>query len=126
MDCSNLIGLPYLSGGRSELGADCWGIVYLFHGKQVPSYSGSYKCATNTESVSAHINATKETWVDVDFKDRRKGDVIVFNIRGLPVHVGVVLNDYEMIHTLAGHNSCIERYDSHKWANRIEGVYRWM
>lgn len=52
-------------------------------------------------------------------------DVILFNIMGYPIHMGMILDNKYMLHTLKGHNSCIESFTSTKWNRRIEGFYRW-
>jgi len=125
MEACNLIGLPYKSNGRDLSGIDCFGLAYLFHDKKIPSYGDAYEKATDSNSVSNAISISSKEWLKVDLAKSKRGDIIVFNIKGLPVHVGVILDDNHMIHTLAGHNSCRERYTSSKWIRRIEGIYRW-
>ena len=51
--------------------------------------------------------------------------LIMMNIAGHPVHIGLCLDETYMIHTLRGHNSAIEKHNSIKWKRRIEGFYKW-
>jgi cell wall-associated NlpC family hydrolase len=58
-------------------------------------------------------------------KNPEFGDIVVAQLAGYPIHVGVYLGRNKMLHTLRGKDSCIESIDF-KWAKRIEGYYRWL
>lgn len=118
-----LIGLPYKSNGRTLEGVDCWGLVYLFHGGKIPSYVDTYTDAEDGGQISSSILTNKKEWEKVETPDY--GDVVVINIKGLPVHCGIYLDNNRILHTLAGHDSVVESLNSPKWASRIEGYYRW-
>jgi len=95
-------------------------------GKRIPKLDGSYESVEELKGVHQAYVDNKTQFDDINYDDRAPGDLMVFRIRGMPVHVGVVLTQNHMIHTLPGHNSAMERYDSVQWARRIEGVYRWV
>lgn len=51
-------------------------------------------------------------------------DLVVFNIGGYPVHVGIMVDNKRFIHA---HESCdvaIESVESIKWRSRVNGYYR--
>jgi cell wall-associated NlpC family hydrolase len=51
------------------------------------------------------------------------GDVMSINIKGMPCHVGIYIDDKTFLHTMKKIGSVIDRLD--KWQKRIEGYYRW-
>ena len=79
------LNTPYLWGGRSIFGIDCSGfsqMVYKCLG--VPLLRDAYKQATQGETV----------------QDIRCGDLAFFdNDEGRITHVGILLNDHEIIHS---------------------------
>lgn len=126
---ADVVGIPYLDHGRSNKGWDCYGLVcwMLQHefGLRVPSYTMSYTKADDLESSGSAFEYHKGEWVHVERGTEQYGDVIVLTLGGSPVHCGMVLEPGRMLHCLAGRETCVERYDGHAWANRIEGIYRW-
>jgi cell wall-associated NlpC family hydrolase len=121
------IGLPYKSKGRCLEGIDCYGLVYVFYKNilklEVPSYVEDYASAENRQSVSEAIKDNLNNWVEV-FKPKF-GDMLIFNILGLPTHVGIYISNGDFIHSFLGTNTCVERLSSITWNKRLKGVYRW-
>jgi len=121
-----LIGVPYRNKGRDLLGADCWGLLRLFYinelGVFLPSYDEHYEDAYDKQSTESAIENFSQDWNKVDVP--MYGDAIKLRLAGHPCHVGVYLQNSEFLHTQNGHDSCIDRLDSVKWKNRIEGFYR--
>lgn len=129
MDIRQLMGIPYQPKGRNLDGVDCWGLAYVFHrmllGNPVPSYTHDYSQPEDPESVSKAITGNALQWVEVEPSAARYGDVVIFRLKGLPMHCGVVLDHGDFIHTLKGCQTCIERLDSLTWNKRIYKVIRW-
>lgn len=130
------IGLPFEIGGRTFDGVDCWGLVRLFYqhdlGIELPSYSDYEDLNQHTKvELSNLITNEKETrWQDVatDVHYLEFGDVLVFRVKGLPVHVGVYLSENKFLHSLVGINSCTEKLNNHKgrcWDNKLVGACRY-
>jgi len=121
------IGLPYKAKGREVSGLDCYGLVYLFYrdklGLKIPSYSEDYLHSEHWSSVAEAIIKNLPNWVKVD--KPKYGDMLVFNILGLPVHTGIYLGPNDFLHSFMKTNSCIERLDSITWNRRLQGIYRW-
>lgn len=126
---NTFIGIPYASHGRTFQACDCWGIVCLFYEfemhRKLPFLAGEYSDATNNSEVNKVVGDSKYLFNEIKYEDRKHGDIILFNLHGNPVHAGIVLDADRMLHSLAGHNSCVERYSSTMWNSRIEGVYRY-
>jgi cell wall-associated NlpC family hydrolase len=124
-----VIGVPYLDRGRTLDGADCWGLACIilkeFFKIKLPALNGDYDSVEELEGVHQTYMAKKDLFDPISFDNRAPGDLIVMRVKGLPVHVGVILDQTFMIHTLPGHQSVRERYQAPTWAKRIEGVYRW-
>lgn len=125
------IEVPFVEKGRSWSGWDCWGAVVLFHhevlGIDLPSYVTDYADAGNTmegrETLRRLITHHLPKWISVARPE--PGDVVLLNIGGRPIHVGLALGGGLMLHTEAKVNTVIERLASPMWARRIEGFYRY-
>lgn len=128
MDFKSYIGIPYTNKGRSTDGCDCWGLIRLFYknelGIELPLVD-HYNNVCDNSDVAESVAIEKPRFEEIDYDDRQMFDIIMFRICKLPVHTGLMLDNGRMLHTLAGHNSAIERYDSASWNRRIDGVFRW-
>jgi len=119
------IGIPYLYGGSSREGADCWGLVRLVQrevfGREIDDYPHG---GGTLAKLSAEVQDAKPL-VPVDKTgDPKPGDLVLLRIFGFPTHVGVVVGDGAMLHTLGKHAAVLEQYDGLRWSERIEGFYR--
>ena len=54
----------------------------------------------------------------------KHGDIILINLMGRPIHIGVALDNKTMIHTIKSSGVVIEDFSGVKWNKRIEGFYR--
>lgn len=116
---NNYVGIPYAK-------LDC---IALFRhvyeqekGVILPDYD-AYNGSTDIEAMEDQYRTEKESWIKLDTAEPLC--LIMINIVGHPVHVGMCLDETYMLHTLKGHNSAIERFTSNKWVRRIEGFYKW-
>ncbi len=123
------IGLPFKDHGRLRDGLDCWGLVRLVMAEQwgqaLPSFSANYTRTSDIKNISRIIAEEALHWTPVRRGDEKLGDVIVLRMQGHPLHVGLVLGDFSMLHIERGVNSAIEKYTSARWAERIYGIYRY-
>ena len=120
------IGLPYKKFSRGPDSFDCLGLVMDIYSKYQGielfdyAYSDTHQFKENA-SIFTHEEASNQ-WIKVDRPI--KHDLVVFNIAGYPVHVGVMVDDKRFIHA---HESCdiaIEPVTAVKWRSRINGYYR--
>lgn len=128
MDTNAYIGIPYLDRGRGLDGVDCWGLCRLFHrnamGNELPSYLDDYEGAEVKESVASAVFRNLKNWKVVD-GEPEWGDVLVFNVMGLPIHTGIYIGAGDFLHAFKGTASCIERLNSVTWQHRLHRVIRW-
>lgn len=126
MHVSDYIGIPFENKGRSLQGADCWGLIWLYYrnnGINLPVLSEHYNDYQDSQGISRLVGQEKSGWTNVVTPE--KGDVVVFNIMGKPVHVGLCLGAHSFIHAFKGTDSCLESLRGLKWKKRIEGFYRY-
>jgi len=119
------IGIPYKTGGVDTKGADCLGIIELIYKEKLNihlPFNEHLETEGNLKEVGEAISVEKVKWIKLDKPENFC--VVVLNICGFPVHLGLVLNNNYMIHSLKGHNSVVEKFDGAKWKNRTEGFYR--
>lgn len=125
---NSYIGIPYQNRGRDYNGCDCWGLVQLWYrnelGIEIPDYLWAYTSAEDFDSVADAINENKKTWRLVD--EPKYGDVLVFKIKGIPIHVGIKQRGDDFLHAFQGTQSCLERLSSVAWTRRLTEVYRWV
>ena len=113
------IGIPYDEKNCLEL------LKFIYKeesGIILPKYD-NYVNDDHIESIEKQFNETNIDWIKLDKPEPMC--LIMMNIAGHPVHIGLCLDETYMIHTLRGHNSAIEKHNSIKWKRRIEGFYKW-
>lgn len=120
--------IPFVERGRSMDGADCWGLVRLIYknelGIDLPDYSDSYE-STNDREMLANIveSESKNNWHSVN--DPKEFDVIILNMRGVPMHVGIVTKLNHMIHCSRGIDTVHEHFGTSRWKHKVMGFERW-
>ena len=120
------IGLKYEKLGRTFKGVDCWGLCVLFfkeiYGINIPNFieeevlteKDIYKTVENKKSMFVELNVPE------------KDCFVLIKIRGLGTHIGLMLNEEDMLHIQNNkHTSCIEKVFSDKWKHRILGFYKY-
>lgn len=127
---SAYVGLPFRSKGRTRDGVDCWGLVRLVYaerfGVPLPDLSAGYADAEDRATVSGAIRGAAEDrslWRALG-EPSEVGDIVSLRIGGEPCHVGIVVADGRMLHSIAGADSSIERIAGSAWENRVDGFYR--
>lgn len=128
MKLAKYIGIPYKSKGRSAAGVDCYGLLYLLYRDmfniEIPSYVDEYVDAKHSKTVSDAIIDNLHNWREVQKPEF--GDLLVFNVLGLPTHTAMYINGGNFVHSFMGTDTCIERINSITWKRRLQGVYRWV
>lgn len=124
------VAVPFEAKGRSVEGWDCWGLVVVAFrevwGLELPSYSESYSPADvkGTEALGQTIRSHMPEWEQIHVHEARAMDVVVFRLKGRPIHVGLCLGGGLVLHTEEKLGTVAERLDSALWKDRIEGVFR--
>lgn len=119
MDVSKYVGLPYQVGET-----DCWGLiraVYADHlGVALPEYAG-IEMGPAVNGIIEDLLVAME-WVEVH--DPEPYNVVLLR-DGPRLHIGLVLDSENMLHTVENKNACIERFTRPYWVNNIIGFYRY-
>ena len=129
MSTEQYIGIPYVIGGESFEGADCYGIAKLYAknelNKTLPAYM--YSNLDNESVAEIAIKCAQhglgEGWKKVG--TLQHGDIVTFRIMGHESHCGIMINDTEFLHSLKGRMSCIEDLTHVNWKHRLTGVFRY-
>lgn len=124
-------GIPFVTGGRSMKGVDCWGLLTIVMEEQfnilVPiNDQYSYGNREEIEEAAAAIihESEKSIWTEIPEDDALLGDVVLMRIANLPLHIGIVVGPKWMLHSERNIDSMIEKYDNLLWVNRVLGIYR--
>lgn len=122
------INIKFAEKGRDSTGCDCWGLARLIYKNELnielPDYLDVYNSTNDTEKLAKVIKEEKEhNWQQPD--TGKEFDIIILNMKGRPMHIGVVIKPNYMVHCSKGVNTAIERFDSIKWKNRVIGFARY-
>lgn len=98
------VGIPYVTRGRSFTGADCYGLVWLYYfheyGISLPLHS---KIGFDGECSSLKQQCEESNIYRMDelcvVEDMKRGDILLLNVRGFPIHAAIVVNENRMLHT---------------------------
>jgi cell wall-associated NlpC family hydrolase len=123
MDFNDLIGIPFLDGGRDpKIGLDCWGAareIYQRFGCELPDYRVS---AMDTPAITGKMEQEQSKWEQVNYPlpipclvAIRLDDASWVN------HVGVYVGEGKFIHAYLPTGVIVDRVNH--WKSRIVGFY---
>ena len=120
--------VPFKAHGRDRSGLDCWGLARLGYleagGREFASHSEEYDGVRDfirlQELFERHRD--REGWIKVE--PEKPFDLVLLRLRGLPIHVGLVIGGGRMVHIEENIEVCVENYKSAMWRNRVLGFYR--
>lgn len=120
----DLLGVPWLRGGRDEKGMDCYGLAMEVRkriGDPVPEYNSPDDENSVIASFLKEIDVAEKLLQPVPFC------FVAFRLFSPYVnHIGVVLNDCDhFIHIIKEETVRIEKLSSFFWKGRIVGFYKW-
>lgn len=122
------VGIPFVSGGRSRDGADCYGLIRLIlleqFNKTLPLLSADYSDADNLEETEKVMKARRPVLAGQQVENPETGDICVIKFFGLPVHLGMYAGGGFILHTLRFSGSALQRISDPLLSGRIEGWYR--
>lgn len=120
---SDLIGKPFLNGGRGPAEYDCWGLTVAAmqrYGWSLPEYHIS---AFDFDLIDAVISRQRSAWIELD--QPQAGCVVVmrFGVQNLVNHIGTAIGDGLILHTRAKTGSVIERLNSPVFKAILRGFF---
>lgn len=121
MEYEDLIGIPFVDGGRDLDGLDCWGLVrelYRRQGIDVPDYHIS---AMAPSHIAGQMSHDKTGWNRVE--KPKVGTMVLLRLSPevWANHVGICIGDGRFIHAYRSTGVCIDRL--RRWKSRIVGYY---
>ena len=124
-ECSSLVGIPFLFGGRTLAGLDCWGLVmeaFRMRGIEVEDVS-DYGALAAAEVSPQIASACAETWRQVE-EPYEPYDVLLFSegTSGAVTHCALYLGNGRMLHTTQRTGAVITRVRS--YVHRFAGAWR--
>ena len=104
MNISRYLRIPYVLGGRSWDGADCYGLLCVYyeeeHGIQLESFVGEY--VTVEDAKDMILEHLPDEWEAVAREDIKAGDAVTFwdDDSKVSVHVGILVDGCRSIMTI--------------------------
>ena len=123
------IGVPFVDGGRTLEGADCYGLLKLFYKNEYNIEIPEIRILPNQprRAWARFLVEISEIWEET--LDRKKGVVVVMamdeNHPKLVTHFGVMIDDKRVLHTLSKTESHIIELRDSRVKPFIKGYYRW-
>lgn len=129
MDTSSYMMIPVVPGGRSREKVDCWGLVVLIYAEllsvALPLHEDVNWKDSGPDKVAATVAADAlAEWDEVVAQDRREYDVVILRLKGVPWHVGVLVDKDRFIHADPVRGMCVERLEALHWKSRVVGYNR--
>ena len=122
MEFNDLIGVPFVDGGRSpDTGLDCWGLaleIYRRAGVALPDFKIS---AMDAATITAELSANEGEWKKLPAPAVMSLVVMRLSGDGWANHVGVYIGGGRFIHAYRNTGVCIDRL--RHWQSRIAGFY---
>lgn len=120
----DLIGIPFVDGGRGPDAYDCWGLaleVFRRSGINLPDYKIS---CTQASRIDQTIESERDFWQRCDEVLPIPALVVLrFNEVLFCNHTGVYVGAGKFIHTREKIGVNIDRLESPAWRRKIEGFY---
>lgn len=120
------VGIPWIDRGRSIIGCDCWGLVWIVYREllriELPSYHDRYVTSADRAATAALVAGELDPWEEIAAGQEMTFDVAL--MQGTPLHIGIVTAPGMMLHVESGETSRIERYRSGLLQNRLS-FYRY-
>jgi cell wall-associated NlpC family hydrolase len=132
MHVTDLIGAPFIDGGRGPEGYDCWGLVcevFRREGIELRDYRECGLSCHDDVGFSRIFSEEIHRWTRHELPNVPVPSVVAirFSNPSLVNHVGVYIGErvgeYRFLHTREKTGVCIERIDAPYWRHRIEGFY---
>lgn len=120
------VGIPFQDRGRERSGLDCWGLVRLIYDEQLgidlPALDDRYESTADSSAIAELYGVEQANWIERP--GPAPGDVVMFKVLAIPLHVGVVVDARTFLHTMERRGTCVERLTSPAWSARVLAFYR--
>lgn len=117
---------PYVALGRNpEQGLDCWGLIYFYYKEvldiELPICDNvSYESTDNFRKLE--IKKRSENFQEIS--DAEENAIVCVSIASHPFHIGLMLDNKNMLHTTSKTGIVVEDIKTRKFENRIYGFFK--
>ncbi len=124
---NDLLGVPFVNGGRDLNGLDCWGLVMIVMkrlGQDFPDFNISCEDSLKINNTKSFMSNKFEV-----IKPNTGAIIGLYMDRSTPdlvAHFGVCLTHRRFIHTLKTHGVIVSDIYHPFFKNLIAGYYRWI
>lgn len=120
---------PYVGRLYEIFKSDCYSLVreYLEKSKKCPALPLGELKEAYRRSQEMGRDFLAEAFKEYGYEQVAKpmpGDVVVMGAPGTPTHVGILIEDNQLLHHYPGRLSCIEPYDGH-WIEETTMIMRY-
>lgn len=127
----DLIGVPYLHGGRGNGGLDCWGAIIILKARQgivipdpykgVEKLWGRHATPEEAEAAAARLFGNYEK-----LEQPNIGCIVTFSRWGnAPDHAGILVEPGKFIHSVEKIGVCISKLARQPWCDWYRGAYHY-
>lgn len=106
------IRVPFIEKGRTYEGWDCWGLIRCaykdIYDLDLPSYIDEYESTAEQRLITNIIAKQKLEGAWRQIAKSPGAIAVVYNL-GRPTHMGLVVSNYDIIHTQDGLGTVIQR-----------------
>lgn len=123
------VGTPFADRGRALSGCDCWGLATIVYARELnialPSYAYDYDGPGDLASLGPLIAGERlvRPWRTVSGTPQAF-DLAIFRRGRFDSHIGLVINEHQMLHLARGDCAKVEAFDSKPWNVRLSGIVR--
>ena len=119
---TGFLGLPFIPGGRSLEGVDCFGLAILVArqcGVELPDYLPSPDDLTESRTVLA----TEYHQLIEQVDNENQADLVSFEKESGSLHLGIVLPRRRFLHTTTNSGTLISKLHEQPWCRRKPAFY---
>lgn len=124
MTYKDFIGIPFKFRGRGKEGVDCLGLIHLYlkaRGYCVPDGDGLPMTADRQPDYMERAMEALSRCCD-QVEEIHPDDILLMRLPGGYTHMGVMVDDFNMLHVLKDRPSGLE--PALKYARRVVAVFR--
>ena len=121
LEARKFLNIPFFFKGRSNGGMDCAGVVCkALSNTIIPGYE-FLDYTFNPSPQNIRIELLK---IAYEVTDPISGDLLIFNLSGLPQHIAIFTSENTIIHTYKRVGKVVEEKYTNYWNSKLENIYR--
>lgn len=124
MSIDELLGIPFKFGGRDKNGVDCLGLVWLYFRSKRITFPDTDGLPMKEENQPDYLERVLKVLDRIAVKASKPlaDDIVVMRLPGGYTHLGVMVDDKNMLHVLKDRPSSI--MPLRRFWPRVVAIYR--